>query len=256
MFSTVADAHPYCAVSLGRTGSGGVDVHAVVWGAVLLTLIAIMMVVEHLLWWIGLGMALSTYHAAAAAQGLHKCTPLQPYDPSFAGPQLKVLLTADPLNRVSFHRFGPLQSDARLKGTATPPLLLIMDFALNMYWWSVPATMALAQHREVIIFDNPGIGASSLTPTLEQLITISKLSDHVVDFARALNLQQQLKPDVLGISMGAMIALDIAARYGDAVRHVIPLGLMSGGPELPIAEQWGSPEQLADIGHNTTAVME
>jgi pimeloyl-ACP methyl ester carboxylesterase len=205
---------------------------------------------KRLIWCIFVVLELIIHSVAAAGLGLYQCTPPEPYDASFAGPQLR--LAVEPLRNVSYHRFGPLRDPANNNGTEAPPLLLVMDFAANMYWWSAPTLIALAHHREVIIFDNPGVGNSTFPPAVEQL-TIPQLSDHVVDFARALNLQS--KPDLLGISMGAMVSLDIATRHGNAVRHVVSLGIMSGGPELPISEQW-DPERLADIAQNATAILE
>ena len=80
-----------------------------------------------------------------------------------------------------------------------------------------------AQHR-VITFDNRGVGASGgSTPT-----TIEAMAQDAVAFIRALGFE---KVDLLGFSMGGMIAQLIAADEPQLVRKVILAGTGPAGGE-------------------------
>ena len=80
-----------------------------------------------------------------------------------------------------------------------------------------------AQHR-VIAFDNRGVGASGgSTPN-----TIEAMAHDAVAFIRALGLEQV---DLLGFSMGGMIAQLIAADEPQLVRKVILAGTGPAGGE-------------------------
>jgi pimeloyl-ACP methyl ester carboxylesterase len=80
-----------------------------------------------------------------------------------------------------------------------------------------------ATHR-VITFDNRGVGASSgATPT-----TIEEMASDAVTFIRALGLDQV---DLLGFSMGGMIAQVIAQQHPQLVRKMIIAGTGPAGGE-------------------------
>jgi pimeloyl-ACP methyl ester carboxylesterase len=182
-------------------------------------------------------------------------------DASFIGPQLSI--AAGSLPAISYHRFGPL---ARNSGNNTSPftneprrpLLLIMGYGGNMYVWGTPTYRALAQNREVIIFNNPGIGNSSFPSDIgpEKNLTYADLANHTVNFIRALQLP--LKPDVVGLSQGGIIAQYIVTHHPSAINNLIVLASMPMGPEIPLSEMmltW-SPEEAAAFASNGTALLE
>jgi pimeloyl-ACP methyl ester carboxylesterase len=117
--------------------------------------------------------------------------------------------------RLAYRRFG--RSDST-------PLLLLNYFAANLDNWDPKVTNGLAADRDVILVDYPGIGGSSgETPS-----TVVGLTKHCVEFCRALNLT---RIDVVGFSLGGMIAQQFAAEYPEMVRRIILLGTGPRGGE-------------------------
>jgi pimeloyl-ACP methyl ester carboxylesterase len=104
------------------------------------------------------------------------------------------------------------------------PLLLLNYFAANMDDWDPRVTSGFAAVREVILFDNAGVGGSSgETPS-----TVAAMTKDCVDFCRALDLRDI---DVVGFSLGGMIAQQLAFEYPDMVRRLILMGTGPRGGE-------------------------
>jgi pimeloyl-ACP methyl ester carboxylesterase len=118
-------------------------------------------------------------------------------------------------DRVAYRRFGK-------RGSL--PLLLLNYFAANLDDWDPGITNGLAATREVIIFDYPGVGQSTgKTPS-----TVAAMTRDFVEFCRALKLSSF---DVVGFSLGGMIAQQLAFEYPDMVRRIILLGTGPRGGE-------------------------
>src|SRR6201999_1586907 len=83
--------------------------------------------------------------------------------------------------------------------------------------WDPLVTDGLAQHREVILFDNAGVGASSG----EVPATFPDMATDAIAFIKALGIA---KADVLGYSIGGKIAQEIAVQAPDLVRELILAG--------------------------------
>jgi pimeloyl-ACP methyl ester carboxylesterase len=104
------------------------------------------------------------------------------------------------------------------------PLLLCTYFAANMDDWDPKVTNGLAAEHDVILFDYPGIGRSSgETPS-----TVTALTRRCVAFCRAIGVTQF---DVIGFSLGGMIAQQLGAEYPDLLRRIILLGTGPRGGE-------------------------
>lgn len=115
----------------------------------------------------------------------------------------------------AYRRFGP---------RGATPLLLSNYFAANMDDWDPKVTNGFAAEHDVILFDYPGIGRSSgETPS-----TVAALTKHCVAFCRAIGLTQF---DVIGFSLGGMIAQQLGAEYPDLLRRIILLGTGPRGGE-------------------------
>jgi pimeloyl-ACP methyl ester carboxylesterase len=94
------------------------------------------------------------------------------------------------------------------------PLVLLQHFTGTMDYWDPAIVNALAKHREVIVFDNTGVGASSgKVPD-----SIDQMSSDALAFINALGFRQV---DLLGYSLGGMIAQTLAAQHPALVRKVI-----------------------------------
>jgi len=104
------------------------------------------------------------------------------------------------------------------------PLLFLSYFAANMDDWDPTVANGFAAERDVILFDNAGVGSSSgETPP-----TVAATTKDCVDFCRALDLKTF---DVLGFSLGGMIAQQVAFEYPGLIRRMILLGTGPRGGE-------------------------
>ncbi|MEU8820739.1 alpha/beta hydrolase [Actinoplanes sp. NPDC048796] len=107
------------------------------------------------------------------------------------------------------------------------PLVLCMRLRGTMDHWDPELLDRLAAEREVIVFDNRGTNFSEGTAP----DSIEGLADGAIAFIRALGLDQV---DVLGWSMGGIVAQGIALRAPGLVRRLIVAGSSAGGvPDLP-----------------------
>lgn len=115
----------------------------------------------------------------------------------------------------AYRRFGP---------PGATPLLLCNYFAANMDDWDPKITNGFAAEREVILFDYPGVGRSSG----EMPSTVAALTKHCVGFCRAIGLSQF---DIVGFSLGGMMAQQLGAEYPNLLRRILLLGTAPRGGE-------------------------
>jgi pimeloyl-ACP methyl ester carboxylesterase len=79
------------------------------------------------------------------------------------------------------------------------PLLCLQHFKGTLDNWDPAVTDPLAEEREVILFENAGVGRSSgVVPT-----TMAGMAGHAVAFLDGLGIKVC---DVLGFSLGGMVA--------------------------------------------------
>ena len=103
-----------------------------------------------------------------------------------------------------------------------PPLLMAQRFRGTLDDWDPAFVARLASRRSVVMFDSAGIGRSEgEVPT-----SIDGIADVAADFAKAIGLQQV---DLLGWSLGGLIAQQVALNYPDLVRRLIVAGSSPGG---------------------------
>ena len=95
-----------------------------------------------------------------------------------------------------------------------PPLVLIMGYAGSMEVWDPHFVDALARNFRVVIFDNSAIGAT----TKLRKLSIDSMADQTSALIGALHLRS---PDVLGWSMGSMIAQALAIRHPGQIHRLI-----------------------------------
>jgi pimeloyl-ACP methyl ester carboxylesterase len=104
------------------------------------------------------------------------------------------------------------------------PLLCLQHFTGTLDNWDPAVTDPLASRRDVILFDNAGVGRSSgQVPR-----TVAGMAGHVVAFLRGLGLE---RCDVLGYSLGGMIAQQIALDQPEVFRRIILVGTAPRGGE-------------------------
>src|SRR5262245_50350817 len=118
-------------------------------------------------------------------------------------------------DRYAYRRFG--------RGLG-PPLLFLQHFTGTLDNWDPAVTDALAREREVILFDNAGIGRSS--GKVPQ--TVAGMARHALAFLDGLGV---MTCDVLGFSLGGMVALQMAHDRPAIFRRLILAGTAPRGGE-------------------------
>jgi pimeloyl-ACP methyl ester carboxylesterase len=104
------------------------------------------------------------------------------------------------------------------------PLVFNQHFTGTMDHWDPAVTDGFAGDREVILFNNAGVSSSSgEVPT-----RIEKMGANAVAFIKALGLT---KVDVLGFSIGGLVAQEIALQAPDLVRRLVLVGTGPRGGE-------------------------
>ena len=131
--------------------------------------------------------------------------------------------------RFAYRRFGK---------SGELPLLFLQYFNANMDDWDPSVTNGFALDRDVILFDNAGIGSSGgETPS-----TVPEMTRHFLTFCRALGLKEI---DAVGFSLGGMIVQQLAHNYPKLLRRIILLGTgPRGGEGMTFTEL--SAEEKAD----------
>src|SRR5258708_4876449 len=110
--------------------------------------------------------------------------------------------------RFAYRRFGKADG---------VPIVFNQHYTGTMDYWDPAVTDGLARDREVILFNNAGISSSSgEVPT-----TFEQMGANAVAFSRALGLN---RVDVLGFSIGGMVAQEITLQAPDLVRKLILVG--------------------------------
>ena len=103
------------------------------------------------------------------------------------------------------------------------PLLWITGFAISSEIFA-PVIGAYAEHHDCIRYDNRGAGRS---PAPWRPTSIPELAGDAVRLLDALGLESA---HVYGLSMGGMIAQEMALRFPDRVRALVLGGTSHGGP--------------------------
>jgi pimeloyl-ACP methyl ester carboxylesterase len=117
--------------------------------------------------------------------------------------------------RYAYRRFGD---------GAGHPLLCLQHFTGTLDNWDPAVTDPLARGREVILLDNAGVGGS--TGSVPK--TIAAMAQHVFTFLGALRLTSC---DVLGYSLGGMIAQQMAQDQPAIFRRMLLVGTAPRGGE-------------------------
>ena len=112
----------------------------------------------------------------------------------------------------------------RFGGGSARPLLFLQHFTGTLDNWDPAVTDPLAREREVILFDSAGVGRSTgKVPT-----TVAGMASHALDFLDGLRLE---RCDVLGFSLGGMVAQQMARDRPSIFRRIILAGTAPRGGE-------------------------
>jgi pimeloyl-ACP methyl ester carboxylesterase len=119
------------------------------------------------------------------------------------------------LETYAYRRFG---------AGAAPPLVCLQHFTGTLDNWDPAVTDQLAGGREVILFESAGVGRS----TGEVPTTVAGMAEHLLAFSDALGLTQI---DLLGFSLGGMVAQKVALDRPLLVRKMLLVGTAPAGGE-------------------------
>jgi pimeloyl-ACP methyl ester carboxylesterase len=124
---------------------------------------------------------------------------------------------------------------------ARPAVIFLHGAGFDRTVWRLQTRWFAHHGRSVLAVDFPGHGWSE-GAALGSIATLADWTAHLID---AVGLKQAA---LVGHSMGALVALDCAARHGDKVRA---LGLCGVAAEMPV-----HPEMLESAKANTLKVQE
>jgi pimeloyl-ACP methyl ester carboxylesterase len=117
--------------------------------------------------------------------------------------------------RYGYRRLGP---------SIGTPLVLMQHFTGTMDAWDPAVVNALAETRPVIVFNNRGIGTSTgKTPD-----TVEQMAADAETFIRGLGLAEV---DLLGFSLGGMLAQVLAVEHPALIRRIVIAGAAPRGGE-------------------------
>jgi len=119
------------------------------------------------------------------------------------------------LESYAYRRFG---------SGVVPPLVCLQHFTGTLDNWDYAVTDPLARGREVILFESAGLGRS--TGAVSD--TILAMTTHFLAFADALGLT---RVDLLGFSLGGMVAQQAALERPSLIRKMLLVGTAPEGGE-------------------------
>lgn len=110
------------------------------------------------------------------------------------------------------------------KNNGGTPVVLLVHLAAVLDNWDPRIVDGIAAKHHVITFDNRGIGASSGSPAN----SMEQMADDAITFIKAMGFTQV---DLLGFSMGGMIAQEMVLKEPQLVRKMILAGTGPAGGE-------------------------
>ena len=123
--------------------------------------------------------------------------------------------------RIAYELHRPLLHRRLLRRRHRPWLLLVQGLGYDRAGWD-PVVPALRRHFRLVLHDNRGSGASDLSPLPFSVTDLARDAVAVLDAAGI------ERAHVLGVSLGGMIAQEVAAGYPDRVDRLV-LGCTTPG---------------------------
>ncbi|GKQ39237.1 alpha/beta fold hydrolase [Streptomyces sp. A012304] len=131
------------------------------------------------------------------------------------------LTVEGPSARFTYRRLGP---------QGGVPLVLLNRFRGTIDWWDPEFLDYLAADHDVILFDNVGVGYTDGEPR----DSLEGFAEGAIEFIEALGLG---RADLLGWSLGGIVAQRVAVRRPELVRRLVvagsgPAGWVPGAPDF------------------------
>jgi pimeloyl-ACP methyl ester carboxylesterase len=138
----------------------------------------------------------------------------------------------------------------RVGGGFKRPLLCLQHFMGTLDNWDPAVIDPLGSGREVLLFDNAGVGRS----TGKVSDTVAAMAAHALDFLDALCL---VNCDVLGFSLGGMVAQQMALERPSIFRRMVLVGTAPrGGEDIMHLEKPSLAKHLGDPSLKGYAVLQ
>jgi 3-oxoadipate enol-lactonase len=131
---------------------------------------------------------------------------------------------------VALAKVGDIELSYERAGSG-PPLLLIMGMSGTMRHWGEPLLADLRRDFDTIVYDHRDIGESSRTGSP---FTIAELAGDAAGLLRALGISCA---HVMGISMGGMVAQELALGHPELVRTLVLGCTYCGGEGSRLASE-------------------
>jgi pimeloyl-ACP methyl ester carboxylesterase len=126
----------------------------------------------------------------------------------------------------------------RETGDGQVPLVLLQHFRGNLDGWDPALVDALAVSRQVVTFDNVGVGGTTgTTPN-----NVEQMALDAIAFVSAMQFDQI---DLLGFSIGSFVAQNIALIRPALVRRLI---LASSAPQGAVGMHGWAPDVIGAVG--------
>lgn len=126
------------------------------------------------------------------------------------------------------------------------PVVFLVHFRGTMENWDPNMLVPIAKERPVILFDNIGVGETNgRTPE-----TITEMAQDAATFIKALGLNQV---DLLGFSIGGMVAQELALQEGHLIRRII---IASSSPEAGVNPDPVIFERMNRLGGNVNDALD
>jgi pimeloyl-ACP methyl ester carboxylesterase len=138
---------------------------------------------------------------------------------TYLADKVEDLTVEGPSARFTYRRMGP-------RGGV--PLILLNRFRGTIDWWDPEFLDHLAADHDVLLFDNVGVGYTDGEPR----DSLDGFAEGAIEFIDALGLA---RADLLGWSLGGIVAQRVAVRRPDLVRKLVVAGSGPAGwvPDAP-----------------------
>jgi pimeloyl-ACP methyl ester carboxylesterase len=178
------------------------------------------------------------------------CIAPEPSPDSTAPPSPGTTITAPdspkhPIEQVRTIRVDDIEVAYRDFGQGEP-LLLITGYGSTMDLWPERVLSNLSSKNRVIVFDNRGMGCTTAS---DKPFSMELFADDTAGLMDALNIS---RADVLGWSMGADVAQELALRHpGKVDRLILYAGSCGGNESVPAA-----PDVLEKLSNTSGSARE
>ena len=122
-------------------------------------------------------------------------------------------------------RVGDIDIAYRIFGKGDP-ILLIPGFWMTKNGWDPIVLDKLALNHSIIIFDNRGVGNTTLG---NKTASIQQFANDTAGFLDAIGIENRV--DVLGLSFGGYIAQELALMHPEKISHLMVYASSCGGKE-------------------------